>query len=231
MQMIFQNPYSSFNPRIPIGKGLRAIGRLYGMPRQECERRILSLMDDISLDVSLLERRPGELSGGQLQRLAIARALLLEPELILADEPTSALDVSVQAQILNLLIDLHEKHRLTLLFISHELVVVEHVCDRVVVLYLGAVMETAGTAALFDRQLHPYTRALISAIPREHPDSESKRTLLEGDLPDAVELPAGCRFHPRCPDCVRGLCDVREPALREVEPGRFAACHLCGETA
>ncbi|MEG2038773.1 MAG: ABC transporter ATP-binding protein, partial [Oscillospiraceae bacterium] len=194
MQMVFQNPYSSFNPKITIERSLREVGKFYGMKDAQIDTRIKELMECISLPASMLARHPNELSGGQLQRLAIARALMVKPEFIMADEPVSALDVSVQAQILNLILDLKEQFALTMMFISHELTVVEHVCDRVIVVYLGTMVEMGTTEQLFKNTQHPYTKALISSKPKDLPDEESNRIILAGDIPNAMEFPDGCRF-------------------------------------
>lgn len=226
MQMVFQNPLSSFNPKHTIGHSLREAAKNFGMSNQAIEDSLGQLMETISLDPAMLSRRPGELSGGQLQRLAIARALITKPDFIMADEPVSALDVSVQAQILNLLLDLRKEYDLTILFISHELTVVEHVCDRVVVMYLGKVMEMGTTESLFGNTLHPYSKALIASKPKEHPAAQRKQVLLEGDVPNAMEIPEGCRFHTRCPYAMKGKCNCEEPRLTEVEPGHWVACHL-----
>lgn len=226
IQMVFQNPLSSFNPKHTIGHSLREAARNFGMSAEETEARLKLLMETISLDSSMLARRPGELSGGQLQRLAIARALITRPDFIMADEPVSALDVSVQAQILNLLLDLRKEYQLTIMFISHELTVVEHICDRVVVMYLGKIMEMGTTERLFGNTLHPYSKALIASKPKEHPAEESRKVLLKGDVPNAMNVPEGCRFHTRCPYMMKGQCNCEEPPLTEVEPGHWVACHL-----
>ena len=226
MQMVFQNPFSSFNPKLSIGTSLREVGHVYHLPKSETDKRINHLLEIIRLPDDVMRRHPHELSGGQLQRLAIARTLVLSPSFIVADEPVSALDVSVQAQILNLISDLREDLGLTMMFISHELTVVEHLCDVVAVMYLGTVVETASTAEIFKNTLHPYTQALISAKPRENPDEKTNRIMLEGDVPSAIDIPNGCRFASRCQNFIAGKCDVTAPELREVEPGHFVACHL-----
>lgn len=225
-QMVFQNPYSSFNPKHTIGRSLTDVAKLFGMTNAEAKEDISNLLGLISLDESVLSRRPGELSGGQLQRLAIARALITKPVFILADEPVSALDVSVQAQILNLIFDLKQQFDQTMMFISHDLPVVEHICDRIVVMYLGAIMEMGSVDDIFSDTRHPYTKALIASKPRSSPDEPVPEVELKGDLPNAMEMPEGCRFHTRCPHCIPGKCDAAAPLLKEVSPGHFCACYL-----
>jgi len=225
MQMIFQNPFSSFNPKLKIGASLREVGHVHGISKQATQERIAELLDDISLPEDMLSRSPGELSGGQLQRLAIARALLLNPSFIVADEPVSALDVSVQAQILNLLMDIRSKFSLTMLFISHEMTVVRHLCDTVAVMYLGVVVEQAKTDELFAHLAHPYTQALMSAIPRVDPQARLERIVLQGDIPNAIDIPTGCRFATRCVKC-EPVCTSRAPALRDIGGGHLVACHF-----
>ncbi|MBQ2926127.1 MAG: ATP-binding cassette domain-containing protein, partial [Ruminiclostridium sp.] len=191
MQMIFQNPYASFNPTQKIGSALREVAKVHKMPAEEAEEKIRNLLHEINLPEDTLHRIPSEMSGGQLQRLAIARALLLDPAFIVADEPVSALDVSVQAQILNLMMDLREKFSLTMLFISHEMTVVRHLCDQVAVMYLGTVVEQAESEELFNNLLHPYTQTLMSAIPTLDPEHKKQRIVLQGDLPSAIDVPPG----------------------------------------
>lgn len=226
MQMVFQNPFSSFNPKLKINYSLREPCRINGMSPAQTDQRIEELLSYISLSDNELNRFPHELSGGQLQRLAIARALLLNPEFIVADEPVSALDVSVQAQILNVILDLKKAYHMTMLFISHDMTVVEHICDQVAVMYLGTVVETGKTSVLFRNIMHPYTKALISAIPSVEAMGEGKkRILLTGDIPTAVDVPPGCRFASRCANCM-DICRKEPPVLRTVEEGHQVACHL-----
>ncbi len=225
MQMIFQNPYGSFDPKQKIGAAFSEVAKVHHIPHREAQEKIRGLLADINLPEDTLHRIPREMSGGQLQRLCIARALLLDPGFLVADEPVSALDVSVQAQILNLLMDLREKFSLTMLFISHEMTVVRYLCDRVAVMYLGTIVEQAETEALFSRLLHPYTRALMSAIPRVHPEKRQERIILQGDLPSAMDMPPGCPFAPRCPQCTQ-RCQDEKPQLRDAGGGHFVACHL-----
>lgn len=226
MQMVFQNPFSSFNPKFSIGRSLTMVGKFYGMSPEQVRKRLEELLAVISLDKSVLNRMPGELSGGQLQRLAIARALIPNPEFILADEPVSALDVSVQAQILNLILDLRSQYQQTMMFISHDLPVVEHICDRVVVMYLGSIMEMGTVDDLFSHTAHPYTQALLAAKPKENPDIVKEEIRLEGDVPNALNMPTGCKFHTRCPLAKKGLCDIKVPELKEVSAGHTVACHF-----
>ncbi|MFV0466104.1 MAG: ABC transporter ATP-binding protein [Lachnospiraceae bacterium] len=231
MQMVFQNPASSFNAKMTIGKALRNVARFYGMSAKQAEEKILELLGYVNLDPSVLSHRSDELSGGQLQRLAIVRALLPEPSFILADEAVSALDVSVQAQILNVLEDMKSRFGLTMMFISHELTIVEHICDRVMVLYLGSMVEIGSTDELFNHTLHPYTQALIASKPRRTPDEQKNNIPLEGEIPSAIDIPAGCRFFSRCPKSINGICNVKMPILCEVSKGHWVACHLVGNEA
>lgn len=226
MQMVFQNPFSSFNPKLKIGTSLMEVCRYYKMDKAEAAKKIRRLLGYISLQEDVLARGPGELSGGQLQRLAVARALLLDPSLIVADEPVSALDVSVQAQILNLIVDLRRELEMTMLFISHEMTVVEHICDTVAVMYLGKIVETAPTQLLFADIRHPYTQALMSAIPKADPEYSAERIILEGDIPSPTEEIQGCRFASRC-RYRESVCEQTEPVLRDVGNGHMVACHFC----
>lgn len=228
MQMVFQNPFASFNPRKKLGSIIMEIANVHVKDKTKAEKkeRLLELLRLVNLPEDVLDRYPRELSGGQLQRFAILRALYMNPEFIVADEAVSALDVSVQAQILNLLMDLRDELDLTMMFISHELTVVEHVCDKVAVLYLGAIMEMAETEELFGNILHPYTYALLSAKPVEDPSARSEMVLLEGNIPNAVDIGDYCRFHERCWKAKKGVCDCKAPEYREAAPGHMVACHF-----
>ncbi|MFC6088175.1 ABC transporter ATP-binding protein [Saccharothrix lopnurensis] len=229
MQMVFQDPMSSLDPRQSVEsllvEGLRAHGLDKG--REATGKRLRTLLSAVGLPVNSLRKYPHEFSGGQRQRIGIARALAVEPDLIIADEPVSALDVSVQAQVVNLLEDLQEEFGLTYLVIAHDLAVVRHISDRVGVMYLGGLVEEATSDALYAQPLHPYTRALLSAIPVPDPlvEDRRERILLTGDLPSPANPPSGCRFHTRCPWRQQTRCDTERPALREVVPGHRVACH------
>ena len=225
LQIIFQDPYASLNPKMRIsailGEALSTHGLHAGKGQRD--KRVAELLDLVGLRAEHANRFPHEFSGGQRQRSGIARALAVEPEFIVADEPLSALDVSIQSQVINLLADLRERLSLTMLFISHDLDVVEYLCDRVVVLYLGKVMEVAETDALFERPMHPYTRALLAASPKPDPAIVHERVALTGDIPSPIAPPSGCVFRTRCPHAM-DACAQQVPALEEVEPGRWSAC-------
>jgi oligopeptide/dipeptide ABC transporter ATP-binding protein len=224
MQMVFQDPYSSLNPRMVVGEIIGEPLLINGMTdRAQRRRRVAELMEMVQLPAAYLNRFPHAFSGGQRQRIGIARALALSPELIVADEPVSALDVSVQAQILNLMLDLQDRLKLTYLFVAHDLSVVKHVSDRVAVMYVGRIVELAQTETLYTRPLHPYTEALLSAAPTPVPDAVSTRIILEREIADPANPPPGCAFHPRCRYAI-ARCHQEVPALQEVEPGRWAAC-------
>jgi len=224
MQIIFQDPYASLDPRVPIGEsvieGLKIHG--IGTPRERFEIGI-EMLRKVGLEDYHARRYPHEFSGGQRQRIGIARALALQPKFIIADEPVSALDVSIQSQVLNILKDLQHEFHLTYLFIAHNLSVVEHISDRVAVMYLGKVVEMTTREGLFRNPLHPYTQALMSAIPIADPTIKRDRIILQGDVPSPVNPPKGCRFHPRCPIAI-DHCKVAEPLFREVSPNHSAAC-------
>jgi oligopeptide/dipeptide ABC transporter ATP-binding protein len=231
LQVIFQDPYGSLNPRMTIGSIVREpldIHRV-GASRAERDAMVGRLLERVGLDAAMRRRYPHEFSGGQRQRVGVARAIALRPKLIVADEPVSALDVSVQAQVVNLLVDLQEEYGCAYLFIAHDLAVVERIADRVAVMYLGRIVETAPTPDLFRNPLHPYTRALLQAIPIPDPERARERTVLAGDPPSPAEPPTGCRFHPRCPVAI-DICRREDPALREAAPGHRAACHLAPGT-
>jgi oligopeptide/dipeptide ABC transporter ATP-binding protein len=227
-QMIFQDPYGSLNPRLTvadlIGEALD-IHDLAGS-RSARQKRVAELLAAVGLDAAYAQQYPHEFSGGQRQRIGIARALAVEPKLIICDEPVSALDVSVQAQIINLLQDLQQQHGLAYLFIAHDLAVVEHISRRVMVMYLGKVVEVAEAKALLRAPKHPYTQALISAVPEVDPDTKRKRIVLPGEVPSPIHPPSGCRFHPRCPVAERPRCAVEAPELRELAAQHLTACHL-----
>jgi peptide/nickel transport system ATP-binding protein/oligopeptide transport system ATP-binding protein len=229
VQIIFQDPFSSLDPRTQVGNSISEGLRIHGMGnKDERQERVNRILDLVGLEPSAAGRYPHEFSGGQRQRIGLARALVLEPEFVVADEPVSALDVSVQAQVLNLLKELQSELNLTLLFIAHNLAVVEHISDRVAVMYLGRVVEFTDRDSLYARPLHPYTQALMSAIPIPDPDRPRNRMILQGDVPSPIDPPAGCHFHPRCPIAVEGICDVEVPELVGLEdaPDHLAACHL-----
>ncbi|MFM8471526.1 MAG: ABC transporter ATP-binding protein [Limisphaerales bacterium] len=226
-QMIFQDPVGSLNPRMTVGQIIGEALDIHHLTADEQARetRIGKLLKDVGLDPQHSQRYPHEFSGGQRQRIGIARALAVEPKLIVCDEPVSALDVSVQAQIINLLQDLQREHGLAYLFIAHDLAVVEHISHRVIVMYLGKVVETAASKAVVTQPKHPYTQALLSAVPVVDPDSKRQRIVLPGDVPSPINPPSGCPFHPRCP-VAETRCKTELPALREVSAGHFTACHL-----
>lgn len=228
MQIIFQDPYSSLNPRMTvraiIGEAMRVHG-LVESDRDEADK-VAALLEKVGLRSDHASRYPHEFSGGQRQRIGIARALAVEPTFIVADEPISALDVSIQAQIVNLLGDLQDELGLSYLFIAHDLKVVELVSRRVAVMYLGRVVELAASKDLYASPKHPYTKALLSAVPVPEPETKRSRIVLEGDVPSPLDPPAGCHFHPRCPIAQKGLCDREAPALRTLGDGHQVACHL-----
>ncbi|MBW7881684.1 MAG: ATP-binding cassette domain-containing protein [Caldilineaceae bacterium] len=230
LRMIFQDPFSSLNPRRTVKELIGEPLVIHGVARgRALEERVAELMLEVGLDPNYMERYPHEFSGGQRQRIGIARTLSLSPRVIVADEPVSALDVSVQAQVLNLLQGLKDQLGLTLIFIAHDLSVVEHISDRIAVMYVGKIVEMADTDVLLRRPLHPYTEALVSAVPPADPDIKTQRIILEGDVPSPANPPPGCVFHPRCRYANDTTCMTVEPQLAEAAPGHFVACHLANE--
>ncbi len=226
MQIIFQDPFSSLSPRLPVGEIIGEAVREHNLvPKEEFDDYIDSIMESCGLFPFHKTRYPHEFSGGQRQRICIARALALSPEFIVCDEPVSALDVSIQAQIINLLKELQEQYKLTYLFISHDLSVVEHISDMVGVMYLGNLVEYGTTDDIFTNPLHPYTEALFSAIPVPDPTARMNRIVLEGSIPSPANPPAGCKFHTRCSKCME-CCKTEVPEQKEIEPGHYVVCHL-----
>ena len=226
MQLIFQDPYSSLSPRMTVGNIIAEAVREHNVvPKEEVHDYVLDIMQKCGLRPQFYDRYPHEFSGGQRQRICIARALAVKPKLVICDEPVSALDVSIQAQIINLLKELQNKMGLTYVFISHDLSVVKYITDRIMVMYLGNMMEMGDTAGIFKNPLHPYTQALFSAVPIPDPDVKMNRIILEGDIPSPANPPSGCKFHTRCSKCM-GVCAVKAPRSVEAEPGHYVTCHL-----
>ena len=230
MKLIFQDPYSSLNPRMTVADIIAEPIDIAGTykTREERDARVEEIMQAVGLDLAFKYRYPHEFSGGQRQRIGIARAIVLEPQIVVCDEPVSALDVSVQAKVINLLEELQEKLGLSYIFISHDLSVVKHISDTVMVMYLGHTMELASKEDLFAEPLHPYTKALLDVIPRIRHERIQDKKVLEGDVPSPTNPPAGCVFHTRCTHCMKVCCE-REPKMREVKPGHKCACHLFDE--
>ena len=230
MQIVFQDPFASLNPRMTVGAIVGEaliIHKLTKTPR-EYEARIVELLETVGLSADHMRRYPHEFSGGQRQRIGIARALAVSPKLLICDEAVSALDVSIQAQVINLLEDLQAKFNLTYMFIAHDLSVVEHISDRVAVMYLGRIVEIARARDLYTNPLHPYTEALLSAVPIPDPQLKRKRIMLQGDVPSPIHPPSGCHFHTRCPIAQKPLCSTQAPALKQSGDGQWVACHLRG---
>jgi len=229
MQMIFQDPYSSLNPRMRVGDIIGEPLVIHGLAKgQDVREQVLLLMAKVGLAAEHFDRYPHEFSGGQRQRIGIARTLAVQPRLVIADEPVSALDLSIQAQIINLLKDLQEEFGLTYLFISHDLGVIEHVCDRVAVMYLGRIVELADAEQLYQHPRHPYTEALLNSVPVPDPQHVRQHQILSGEIPSPVDPPSGCHFHPRCP-YVQDICKREYPPMIEQAPGHQAACHFSGK--
>jgi oligopeptide/dipeptide ABC transporter ATP-binding protein len=228
LQFVFQDPYSSLNPRLSVGAIVGEPLANYRIAAGgELKDRVIAILAKVGLRADAMERYPHEFSGGQRQRIGIARALAINPRLIICDEPVSALDVSVQAQVINLLKDLQKEFRLSYLFVAHDLAVVENISHRIAVMYLGKIVELTDRQSLFSAPLHPYTEALLSAVPLPDPNAPRRRIILSGDVPSPINPPTGCRFHTRCP-YAEARCRVEEPAMREVKPGHLVACHLRG---
>ncbi|KAF0820492.1 MULTISPECIES: ABC transporter ATP-binding protein [unclassified Cytobacillus] len=226
MQMVFQDPFASLNPRHTVEQILEEPLIVHGIGnKEERKQRVKEMLEVVGLSSYHAKRYPHQFSGGQRQRIGIARALMTKPKLIIADEPVSALDVSIQSQVLNLLEDLQKEFQLTYIFIAHDLGVVKHISDRVGVMYLGRLVEITTSDQLYDKPLHPYTKALLGAVPIPDPALKKDRELLTGDIPSPQNPPAGCAFHTRCKDCM-AICKTDRPQLKEIEPGHFAACHL-----
>lgn len=230
IQMIFQDPYASLNPRMLVGDIIAEPMLVNGVPPEERQKRVLELLELVGLPSVARTRFPFAFSGGQRQRIGIARALALNPSLIVADEPVSALDVSVQAQIINLLLDLQDRLHLSMIFVAHDLGVVRHVSDRVAVMYVGRIVEIAPTNVIYQQPRHPYTAALLASVPKPDPEARDTAPPLTGDVADAANVPPGCAFHPRCRFAVE-RCRTERPELREVAPGRLTACHRADELA
>ena len=228
IQMIFQDPYSSLDPRQSAGKIIMEPLVVHGK-KENAKEVVLALMDDVGLLKEYFDRYPHEFSGGQRQRIGVASALALNPSLIICDEPVSALDVSIQAQIVNLMQDLQAKYHLTYLFISHDLRIVKHICDRIAVMYLGRIVELADKQAIFDAPLHPYTQALLASIPESDPEQPRESEPIKGDVASPIDPPSGCHFHPRCPRCM-DICRQKAPEMIEHKDGHFVECHLFDAT-
>lgn len=227
MQIIFQDPYGCLDPRRKVFDIIAAPLKLHGVTdKKELKERVLQLMEEVGLRTDYMDRYPHEFSGGQRQRIGIARAIAIHPKLIVCDEPVSALDVSVQAQVVNLIQKLQKEHGLTYLFISHDLRVVNHLCDRIIVMYLGTIVESGKKEDIYENPAHPYTRALLSAVPEIGSEMTQNRTILKGDIPSPIDLPSGCRFHTRCPEATE-RCKTETPQMTDLGGGHQCCCHYC----
>ena len=230
MQIIFQDPYGCLDPRQKVGDIISAPLRVQGLrDKAQLRQRALELMEEVGLRSDYIDRFPHEFSGGQRQRIGIARAIAGNPKLIVCDEPVSALDVSIQAQVVNLIQELQREHDLTYLFISHDLRIVRHLCDRIVVMYLGVIVESGTRDEIYEQTAHPYTKALLSAVPEVGSDSAENRIILQGDIPSPIDLPAGCRFCTRCP-VATDLCRTKQPVAHDLGNGHICVCHYAGGT-
>lgn len=235
MQIIFQDPYESLNPRMTIGSIVSEplhIQRICKNER-EVEERVAAALDEVQLTPpeEFVSRYPHEVSGGQRQRIAIARALVLKPDFIVADEPVSMLDVSIRAEVLNLMVDLMEKHNVAFLYVTHDLALARHLCNRISIMYLGKIVESGYTEDIIYEPLHPYTKALMAAVPVPDPESKRAEVVIKGEIPSPINPPSGCRFHTRCPSYIGDICRLQEPKLANVGKGRYVACHLYSEKA
>ncbi len=229
IQLVFQDPYSSLPPRMTVGEIISEAVKVHNIvPRDQVQSHVLKIMEQCGLQPTYYSRYPHEFSGGQRQRICIARALAVNPKLVICDEPVSALDVSIQAQIINLLKQLQKEMQLTYVFISHDLSVVKYITDNILVMYLGNMMEYGDTDEIFDNPLHPYTKALFSAVPVPNPDYKMNRIILSGDIPSPANPPKGCKFHTRCKDCM-SVCKLLEPVYEQMSPKHYVACHLYNE--
>lgn len=230
MQIIFQDPYASLNPRMTIGEIIAEplnIQKRY-KTQEETRAQVLKVMEVVGLNTKYYNRYPHEFSGGQRQRIGIARAIVLNPSLVVCDEPVSALDVSIQSQIINLMMDMQEERKISYIFISHDLSVVKHISNRVGVMYLGSLVELADKDEIYENPQHPYTKALMAAIPKPDPTQRSSMEAIHGEIPSNVNVPSGCKFHPRCP-YAKDICKTQEPAAKEIKPGHVVLCHFGGE--